>query len=156
MNKPIRRLGIVVLVTAAAISPIARAGSAEPASRHAGPWYTPQELKALVAYGNASFADKTELLAGRTRVDSTGVGRHVRLAGPWYAPQELTRLDAYANARSAQKDVAALRRFRDRSDPRGFDWGDAGVGAGAGVLLGAALAALWSSRLRGQRRLRHT
>jgi hypothetical protein len=30
----------------------------------AGPWYTPQELKALIAYSNASFAQKKAILAG--------------------------------------------------------------------------------------------
>jgi hypothetical protein len=30
----------------------------------AGPWYTPQERQALIAYANASFAERRRILAG--------------------------------------------------------------------------------------------
>jgi hypothetical protein len=36
-------------------------------TRLAGPWYTPNELKALIAYSNASFEQKKVLLARTSR-----------------------------------------------------------------------------------------
>jgi TolB protein len=50
----------VVLATAAA----ATGGGHSAGTPPAGPWYTPQELKALTAYGKASFAEKKAILAG--------------------------------------------------------------------------------------------
>ena len=63
-----QQLGLVFLVASFAVVWIPVAGAAG-SGRHAttplaGPWYTPQELKALVAYSNASFAQKKALLAG--------------------------------------------------------------------------------------------
>jgi hypothetical protein len=68
----------------------------------AGPWYTPQELKALIAYSNASLAQKKAILAGRTAA-SVATNRALVLAGPRYTPRELTALVAYSNASFAQK-----------------------------------------------------
>ena len=79
MDKPLKRYGVIVLVAAVTICPAARAGGVEPASRLAGPWYTPQELKALIAYANASTAQKRALLAGRairTRHAQDMIKRH--------------------------------------------------------------------------------
>jgi hypothetical protein len=47
----------------------------------AGPWYTPQELKALNAYSHASFQKKA-LLAGANAAPTTANGGTVALAGP--------------------------------------------------------------------------
>jgi len=64
MIKPLEHYG-VALIAAVTLCSAARAGGAEPAQRPAGPWYTPQELKALIVYANASTAQKRALLAGR-------------------------------------------------------------------------------------------
>lgn len=68
MNPFIRRLALALLVISVAVASAGPIGMAESGrstpNRLAGPWYTPQELKALVAYSNASFAEKQALLAG--------------------------------------------------------------------------------------------
>lgn len=37
----------------------------------AGPWYTPAERQALIAYSNASFAEKQAILAGTAHRSAT-------------------------------------------------------------------------------------
>jgi len=68
MNPLIRRLALALLVISVAVASVSPIGVAEPgrstANRLAGPWYTPQELKALIAYSNAPFTKKQALLAG--------------------------------------------------------------------------------------------
>jgi hypothetical protein len=68
MNPFIRRLALALLVVSIAVALASPIGVAVPgrstANRLAGPWYTPQELKALIAYSNASFTEKQALLAG--------------------------------------------------------------------------------------------
>jgi hypothetical protein len=52
------------------------------ASPFAGPRYTPKELQALIAYSNASFAEKQALLAGGSVSEvSAGGGFHWSDAG---------------------------------------------------------------------------
>jgi len=66
MHTPRTYRAIAVLAAAATVCSAAHAGGADPASRLAGPWYTPQELKALIAYADATTAQKRVLLAGRS------------------------------------------------------------------------------------------
>jgi hypothetical protein len=56
----------------------------------------------LIAYSNASLAQKKAILAGRTAA-SAATNRALVLAGPRYTPRELTALVAYSNASFAQK-----------------------------------------------------
>ena len=60
---------LVVLTLTAGATPTALAGRHQEATktRLAGPWYTPKELKALIAYSKASFAQKKKVLAGTSR-----------------------------------------------------------------------------------------
>jgi hypothetical protein len=64
MNRRIRNHGIVALATIPAMTSAAGASGAEPSSRLAGPWYTAAELKALIAYANATPAERRVLLTG--------------------------------------------------------------------------------------------
>ena len=59
---------LLVLVAAAVLVPTSTGSSSGPAKPLAGPWYTPQELKALIKYSNASFDEKQRILAGDTTV----------------------------------------------------------------------------------------
>lgn len=58
-------LAVAVGATSSATASGHRHQAAE--TRLAGPWYTPQELKALITYSNASFHQKRKLLAGASR-----------------------------------------------------------------------------------------
>lgn len=68
MNPLIKRLPLALLVTAIAValaSPVGAAGRGQSRKTPlAGPWYTRQELKALIAYSKASFGQKKAILAG--------------------------------------------------------------------------------------------
>jgi Tol biopolymer transport system component len=56
---------LLVSVAVASASPVGAAGRGQSTTTPlAGPWYTPQELKALIAYSKASFAQKKAILAG--------------------------------------------------------------------------------------------
>jgi hypothetical protein len=55
-------LSAAILVTVCSV-----AGAQTQPKRLAGPWYTPQELKALIAYSNATFVEKQRILAGELR-----------------------------------------------------------------------------------------
>jgi len=128
MNHRIRHAAVVLGIVAAAATatPVGRAAGQPPA----GPRYTPEELKALIAYSNASFAEKKAILAGVTGRNSARHGS-APLAGPWYTPEESKALIAYSSARAAASPA---------SPGRSFSWGDAGIGAG--VAIGAVLVAL--------------
>ena len=58
---------LAVLVTSIFVALPFAAGAQPQPKRLAGPWYTPQELKALIAYSNATFAEKQRILAGEPR-----------------------------------------------------------------------------------------
>jgi hypothetical protein len=63
--------GLVLLVVAVTLVPAA-AGASPPATKPlAGPWYTPEELKALIRYSNSSFAEKQRILAGDSPVSTS-------------------------------------------------------------------------------------
>jgi len=68
MSPFIRRLALALLVISIGVAAASAIGAAESGRstqhRLAGPWYTPQELNALIAYSHASFAEKQALLAG--------------------------------------------------------------------------------------------
>jgi len=60
---------LLLLVPAAVLVPASTGASSRPAKPPlAGPWYTPQELQALIRYSNASFAERQRILAGDTTV----------------------------------------------------------------------------------------
>lgn len=84
MNETTRRLTILLLaVFVMALSSTAgdaAATTVAPKTRLAGPWYTPQELRALRTYAGAPFAQKQALLAGADAV-SDGGGFHWGDAG---------------------------------------------------------------------------
>jgi hypothetical protein len=68
--------GLVLLVVAVTLVPAA-AGASPPAAKPlAGPWYTPTELKALIRYSNATFAEKQRILAGEEPVSTSSGSFH--------------------------------------------------------------------------------
>ena len=94
---------VLVSVAVASASPVGADGRGQSTTTPlAGPWYTPQELKALIAYSNASFAQKKAMLAGST-APSVATNRGLVLARPRYTPRELKALIAYSKASFAQK-----------------------------------------------------
>jgi hypothetical protein len=101
-----KKLALALLLASVAVasaSPVGAAGRGQSTRTPlAGPWYTPQELKALIAYSNASFAQKKAMLAGST-APSVATNRGLVLAGPRYTPRELKALIAYSKASYAQK-----------------------------------------------------
>jgi hypothetical protein len=154
MKHRIRHLGIVMCLASIMVvfAPIARAAeSGQHATRPlAGPWYTPHDLKALIAYSKATFPQKQALLGRNAATDKTAV-----FAGPRYTAQELKELIAYSKATFAQKQVLlAGGKLPTASESGSFHWGDAGIGAGSalGSLLIAAGFATWLTRTRRQRR----
>ena len=60
-------LAVLALVSVATSSAVIGKQHEPTKPRLAGPWYTPKELKALIAYSNASFTEKKKLLAGTSR-----------------------------------------------------------------------------------------
>lgn len=132
---------LLVSVAVASASPVGAAGRGQSTTTPlARPWYTPQELQALIAYSNASFAQKKVMLAGST-TPSVATNRGLVLPRPRYTPQELKALIAYSKASFAQKK-AILAGAEPSSMPteNGFDWVSAGVGAAGGFGLGIVLA----------------
>ena len=77
MKRLIGTFAIVVLVALVAVS----ASFARTRTPLAGPQYTPQELQALIAYSNASFAQKRAILAGGGSEAGDGSGFHWGDAG---------------------------------------------------------------------------
>ena len=67
MNPRIKRLALALLAASVAVVPTTPVGAAGPGHTAttplAGPWYTPQELKALITSSKASFAQKKAILA---------------------------------------------------------------------------------------------
>jgi len=86
-------LGALVAALAIATTSLPATAAAPP--RLAGPWYTPKELKALIAYSNAAFSGKVRLLAGSSPTTRGPV--------PTLTPEERRALDRYANASFAEK-----------------------------------------------------
>jgi monoamine oxidase len=81
VNRRFAQAALVLLVVAVTLVP-AVAGASPPAAKPlAGPWYTPTELKALIRYSNASFAEKQRILAGESTVSSSSGSFHWDDAG---------------------------------------------------------------------------
>ena len=120
MRSHLARLALLAVVAGAVSAQAAGAARGKPAL--AGPWYTPAELSALIAYSNAPRATPT---GSRTRV----------LAGPSYTPEELNALKAYAAASFEGRKALLDGRPATSVTADAFDWGDAGIGA-----VGAAAA----------------
>ena len=82
MNPLIKRLALALLVVSVAVASATPVAAAERGhftkTPLAGPWYTPQELKALTAYSNASFAQKKALLAGGNAARHDALGADAR------------------------------------------------------------------------------
>jgi hypothetical protein len=73
MKRRLTQTSLAFLVLAVTLVPAAAGASAPATKPLAGPWYTPKELKALIRYSNASFAEKQRILAGDATVaTSTG------------------------------------------------------------------------------------
>ena len=144
MKRYFTHVGIVGLVLSVTLvsATTALGANGQGAKPLAGPWYTPTELNALIAYSNASLAQKRTLLNGAPP------------AGPSYTAAERNALIAYSNASFAEK-----QRILDGGAPTSvsasgsFDWGDAGVGAGAalGGMLTAGCLAIMLARARKRR-----
>jgi len=125
------RLATLVAAFAVATTTVAAAAQAH-SNRTAGPWYTPKELKALIAYSNASFANKQRILGGE---------RPIALAVPTLTPKERAALDVFANASFAEKQ-RILAGKPPKSPSHGFQWRSAAAGGtfiAALVLVGAAV-----------------
>src|SRR5213593_1995765 len=86
MNSRIKQLAFVLLLVSVVLVSATPTGAAPRGhaveTPLAGPWYTPQELKALSAYSNASFAQKKALLTGSNPAPITAGSGPVALAGP--------------------------------------------------------------------------
>jgi hypothetical protein len=144
MNPRIKQLTLVLLFASVAL--VSATSAAAAARGHstktplAGPWYTPQELKALSAYSNASFAQKKALLTGSNPAPITADNGPVAPAGLRYTPQELKALIAYSKASFTQKKaILAGTEMSNIGVGSTFHWSDAGIGAG--VALGCVLVA---------------
>jgi hypothetical protein len=164
VNSLIQRLAVALLVVSVAIVSATPAGAVERGDSIktplAGPWYTPKELKALIAFSNASLAERKAMLARSNAASIAPVRGTAVLAGPRYSPRELKALIAYSNASFAQKN-AMLAGTERNSIGAGdnFHWSDAAIGAGAALgclLVAGAAAALFGRSRRERRRLRHT
>ena len=81
MKRRLTRTGLVLLVAATGLMPATAGASSHPAKPLAGPWYTPAELKALIRYSNASFAEKQRILAGDASVSTSSGSFHWDDAG---------------------------------------------------------------------------
>lgn len=142
MNRRLVHL-VAVFLTASVVgiaTPTAHAGGTgtQGKTRLAGPWYTPHELKALVAYSDASMTRKQALLASGPATHASGASRRLAVGAPRYTPEELKALVAYSNASFAEKRaILAGSTVADPSGGSDFRWSDAGIGAGAtlGTLL---------------------
>jgi hypothetical protein len=164
MNYRIKQLALALLLASVALVSATSAGAAgrghSTKTPLAGPWYTPQELKALSAYSNASLAQKKALLTARNPAPVTADSGPVALAGPRYTPQELKALIAYSKASFTQKKaMLAGTEMTNIGIGSTFHWTDAGIGAcvALGCVLVAGAGAALLARTRAQRRgLRHT
>jgi len=69
MQQRIARIGTTLLIVCGLLvsAALASGGATAEQTRLAGPWYSPHELEALIAYSNASFAEKQAILAGTAR-----------------------------------------------------------------------------------------
>lgn len=79
--RPFARTGLVLAIAVVGLVPAAAGASSAPAPPLAGPWYTPEELKALIRYSNASFAEKQRILAGETNASAPSGSFHWSDAG---------------------------------------------------------------------------
>lgn len=69
LTKKLALAPLVVSVAVASAGPVAAARDGQATTTPlAGPRYTPQELEALIAYSNSSFAQKQAILAGTPTV----------------------------------------------------------------------------------------
>ncbi|HEX6700814.1 MAG TPA: hypothetical protein VF101_08800 [Gaiellaceae bacterium] len=162
MNPLIKRLALALLVVSVAVvsaSPVGRGQSTKLPS--AGPWYTPQELKALNAYSNASFAQKKALLAGGDAKNSISFITATSTASASGEPKDVAPFVA-ENKRGGHANplIVAVPQTQPaavRIVPRagGFDWGDAGIGGAATLALVLLVAAGAALRHDGRRQEAH-
>jgi TolB protein len=97
LKKNVAIVLVVAFATVVSALMMSAAGRGNPAKTPlAGPWYTHQELKALIRYSNASPAQKKALLAGSKAAEGSKADAGLPLAGPWYTPRELKALTASA------------------------------------------------------------
>jgi hypothetical protein len=162
LHTTIRRAGLA-LATASALGAVL-ASSALAETPPAASFYTPQQLQAMserwAAKGRYTPA---ELRALRVRWDAAGIELRSQLApaASFYTPQQLQAMSERwaAKGRYTPAELQALRVRWDaagrllasqnagvsmQASPSGFDWGDFGAGAGAGIgflLLAGGLAA---------------
>jgi len=148
MNRRATQTALLLVALALAVCglSVARAagGGRQAETRLAGPWYTPHELEALIAYSNARAIRSTGPAAARVR---------------GYTPAELKELIAYSNASFAEKKAILAGGDVGSLPGDTFHWGDASVGAGAAfaaLLLVGGTAALVVRARKERRRLRPT
>ena len=178
MNPLIKRLALALLVVSFAVASATPVAAAERGhftkTPLAGPWYTPQELKALTAYSNASFAQKKALLAGGNAATHDAWGADARhspraampalrsehgagqnpttaapltLIGEHGAGQNGPILTAQPGAGAVQPSAVTI------VEPSAFDWGDAGVGAAGAFGLTLLASGLLIVSRHGRRRV---
>jgi hypothetical protein len=127
------------------LCPAASAAGAESAQRPAGPWYTPKELKALIAYANASSSATARVVDHRSpdTIDAVAHGAVTT------QPVELRSPDT----RDAPIVVPSMPRTRVvvRETPA-FDWADAGIGAAGGFAIALLLGGVVLLTQRGDER----
>ena len=73
MRRRFAYTGLALVIAVIGLMPAAAGASSGLKKVPSGPWYTPAELRALIRYSKASFAEKQRILAGETK-ESTPTG----------------------------------------------------------------------------------
>ena len=113
MFKPHTYRVIAVLAVAATICSAARAGGADPASRLAGPWYTPQYLNTAYQLSEVQLPPR-----GKTCVDSY----NPKLGSNWsiykcaYGDTVIDKVIATKFAKSGSPAVGVIKRWKWTAD----------------------------------------
>jgi hypothetical protein len=76
--------GLVFVIAVIGLMPAAAGASSGLKKVPSGPWYTPDELKVLIRYSNASFAEKQRILAGETREPTPSGSFHATSSGSFH------------------------------------------------------------------------
>jgi len=153
LDTSIRRLGLVLAT--ATVFGVVLASSALAETPPAASFYTPQQLEAMSARWAAEGRyTPQQLKTMRATWDAKALllASQLRPAASFYTPQQLEAMSARwaAEGRYTPQQLRAMRATWDAKalllasqhpgvsaqvSPGGFDWGDFGIGAGAGIGL---------------------